>query len=482
MKEFQAILTAFDDWLWGNWLLFVLLGVGILYTVITGGIQIRRFGYIIRKTVWEPIRSKNKESKESGTISSFQALCTAVASCVGSGNIVGVSTAVLAGGMGAIFWMWIAAFFGMATIFAEAVLAQTYKTTDDQGHVTGGPAYYISKGLGSKKLAAFFSISIIIALGFIGNMVQSNSIADAFQTAFSLPPLLIGVIISALAAFVFFGGMGRIAAFTEKVVPIMAALYLLGGLIVLLANASHIIPALKMVFVGAFDPAAATGGIIGAGVKEAMRYGVARGLFSNEAGMGSAPNAAAAADVSHPVKQGLVQMLSVFIDTILICSTTAFMLLLSGVPIDAYSEGMNFVQAAVHSQVGPFGPLFITVSIFLFAFSSLVGNYYYTESNFRFIRDSKTGLLVFRLTCVAAIFIGAQMSFSMVWDLADVLMGLMALVNLVAILLLGGKAIRVLRDYQKQRRAGKNPVYRYDEVGVGSPEIWNEAHAKKWED
>ena len=213
-----------------------------------------------------------------------------------------------------------------------------------------------------------------------------------------------------------------------------------------------------------------------------IMQGIKRGLYSNEAGMGSAPNAAAAADVSHPVKQGLVQMLSVFIDTILICSTTAFMLLLSGVPIDAYSEGMNFVQAAVHSQVGPFGPLFITVSIFLFAFSSLVGNYYYTESNFRFIRDSKTGLLVFRLTCVAAIFIGAQMSFSMVWDLADVLMGLMALVNLVAILLLGGKAIRVLKDYQKQRRAGKNPVYRYDEVGVGSPEIWNEAHAKKWED
>lgn len=235
---------------------------------------------------------------------------------------------------------------------------------------------------------------------------------------------------------------------------------------------------LSMIVSQAFDPKAMFAGI-GA---SCIMQGIKRGLYSNEAGMGSAPNAAAAADVSHPVKQGLVQMLSVFIDTILICSTTAFMLLLSGVPIDAYSEGMNFVQAAVHSQVGPFGPLFITVSIFLFAFSSLVGNYYYTESNFRFIRDSKTGLLVFRLTCVAAIFIGAQMSFSMVWDLADVLMGLMALVNLVAILLLGGKAIRVLRDYQKQRRAGKNPVYRYDEVGVGSPEIWNEAHAKKWED
>lgn len=258
----------------------------------------------------------------------------------------------------------------------------------------------------------------------------------------------------------------------------MGIFYLAVSLFIIVTHYQFIPQMFGDIFGNAFDLRAIFGGFAGS----CVMHGIKRGLFSNEAGVGSAPNAAASAAVSHPVKQGLVQMLSVFIDTILICSTTAFMLLLSGVPIDAYSEGMNFVQAAVHSQVGPFGPLFITVSIFLFAFSSLVGNYYYTESNFRFIRDSKTGLLVFRLTCVAAIFIGAQMSFSMVWDLADVLMGLMALVNLVAILLLGGKAIRVLRDYQKQRRAGKNPVYRYDEVGVGSPEIWNEAHAKKWED
>ena len=472
--------------LWGRGMLLCFLLVGFLFTVGTRFFQVRWLSKWMRLTVGSLFARKGGRQKlPAHSITPFQALSTALAAAIGTGNIVGVATALLAGGPGAIFWMWIIAFFGMATIYGEAVLAQTFKTKDETGHVIGGPVYYIRqafKGTFGKILAGFFALAIIFALGFTGNMVQSNSIADAFQTAFSLPPLLIGVIISALAAFVFFGGMGRIAAFTEKVVPIMAALYLLGGLIVLLANASHIIPALKMVFVGAFDPAAATGGIIGAGVKEAMRYGVARGLFSNEAGIGAAACAAGSAGVSHPAKQGLVQVLSVFIDTILICSTTAFMLLLSGVPIDAYSEGMNFVQAAVHSQVGPFGPLFITVSIFLFAFSSLVGNYYYTESNFRFIRDSKTGLLVFRLTCVAAIFIGAQMSFSMVWDLADVLMGLMALVNLVAILLLGGKAIRVLKDYQKQRRAGKNPVYRYDEVGVGSPEIWNEAHAKKWED
>ena len=265
MEQLTKIVSEINGFLWGMYCLIPLLcGVGIYFTLKLDFIQIRRFGLAVKSTFGGLTLHGERAGKQG--MSSFQSLATAIAAQVGTGNLAGAATAIAMGGPGAIFWMWIAAFFGMATIFAEAVLAQTYKTTDDQGHVTGGPAYYISKGLGSKKLAAFFSISIIIALGFIGNMVQSNSIADAFQTAFSLPPLLIGVIISALAAFVFFGGMGRIAAFTEKVVPIMAALYLLGGLIVLLANASHIIPALKMVFVGAFDPAAATGGIIGAGV------------------------------------------------------------------------------------------------------------------------------------------------------------------------------------------------------------------------
>lgn len=321
MEQLTKIVSEINGFLWGMYCLIPLLcGVGIYFTLKLDFIQIRRFGLAVKSTFGGLTLHGERAGKQG--MSSFQSLATAIAAQVGTGNLAGAATAIAMGGPGAIFWMWIAAFFGMATIFAEAVLAQTYKTTDDQGHVTGGPAYYISKGLGSKKLAAFFSISIIIALGFIGNMVQSNSIADAFQTAFSLPPLLIGVIISALAAFVFFGGMGRIAAFTEKVVPIMAALYLLGGLIVLLANASHIIPALKMVFVGAFDPAAATGGIIGAGVKEAMRYGVARGLFSNEAGMGSTPHAHAVAKVKYPAQQGFVAIVGVFVDTFIVLNMT----------------------------------------------------------------------------------------------------------------------------------------------------------------
>ena len=288
---------------------------------------------------------------------------------------------------------------------------------------------------------------------------------------------MVGAVLAILTGVCIFGGVQRISAITSGIVPVMAAVYIALGLFITVKNIGQVPHMLALIFSQAFDPKAMFAGI-GA---SCVMQGIKRGLYSNEAGMGSAPNAAAAADVSHPVKQGLVQMLSVFIDTILICSTTAFMLLLSGVPIDAYKEGMNFVQAAVHAQVGPAGPVFITVSIFLFAFSSLVGNYYYTESNLKFIKDSKPLLLVFRLTCVAAIFIGVQMDFSMVWDLADVLMGLMALVNLVAILLLGGKAVKVLKDYMEQKKAGKNPVYRWDEVQIGDRTVWDEAHARKWE-
>lgn len=363
MEQLTKIVSEINGFLWGMYCLIPLLcGVGIYFTLKLDFIQIRRFGLAVKSTFGGLTLHGERAGKQG--MSSFQSLATAIAAQVGTGNLAGAATAIAMGGPGAIFWMWIAAFFGMATIFAEAVLAQTYKTTDDQGHVTGGPAYYISKGLGSKKLAAFFSISIIIALGFIGNMVQSNSIADAFQTAFSLPPLLIGVIISALAAFVFFGGMGRIAAFTEKVVPIMAALYLLGGLIVLLANASHIIPALKMVFVGAFDPAAATGGIIGAGVKEAMRYGVARGLFSNEAGLGSTPHAHALAKVERPQDQGAVAILGVFVDTFVVLTLTGLVLITSGL-IPQGMTGTSLTQAAFSQAFGGFGPIFIAVCMFL---------------------------------------------------------------------------------------------------------------------
>ena len=377
MEQLTKIVSEINGFLWGMYCLIPLLcGVGIYFTLKLDFIQIRRFGLAVKSTFGGLTLHGERAGKQG--MSSFQSLATAIAAQVGTGNLAGAATAIAMGGPGAIFWMWIAAFFGMATIFAEAVLAQTYKTTDDQGHVTGGPAYYISKGLGSKKLAAFFSISIIIALGFIGNMVQSNSIADAFQTAFSLPPLLIGVIISALAAFVFFGGMGRIAAFTEKVVPIMAALYLLGGLIVLLANASHIIPALKMVFVGAFDPAAATGGIIGAGVKEAMRYGVARGLFSNEAGMGSTPHAHAVAKVKYPAQQGFVAIVGVFVDTFIVLNMTAFVIFVTN-SIDGSTTGIALPQKAFENGLGSFGITFVAICLFFFAFSTIIGWYFFAR-------------------------------------------------------------------------------------------------------
>ena len=454
----------------------LLLTAGVFFTLRTRLLPVRLFRDMIAA-----VCEKN-QSRDS--LSSFQTLIVSTATRVGMGNLVGVVAAVSAGGAGAVFWMWVTALLGASTSFVESTLAQKYRQPDPlYGGQRGGPAYYIQKALGSRFFGVVFAVLLIACFAYGFNALQAYNAGSALQ--YYLPgysesvwPAVVGAVLALLTGLCIFGGVRRISAITSGIVPVMAAIYIALGLFITVKNIGQVPYMLSMIVSQAFDPKAMFAGI-GA---SCIMQGIKRGLYSNEAGMGSAPNAAAAADVSHPVKQGLVQMLSVFIDTILICSTTAFMLLLSGVPIDAYSEGMNFVQAAVHSQVGPFGPLFITVSIFLFAFSSLVGNYYYTESNFRFIRDSKTGLLVFRLTCVAAIFIGAQMSFSMVWDLADVLMGLMALVNLVAILLLGGKAIRVLRDYQKQRRAGKNPVYRYDEVGVGSPEIWNEAHAKKWED
>ena len=471
----DMIINEISNIMYSYLLIILLLAVGLYFTFRTKFIQFRMFA--------ESIRVVGEKPDKAGSISSFQALMVSTASRVGTGNIIGISTAICLGGFGAVFWMWIIAIIGGASAFIESTLAQIYKRRNPEtGESYGGPSYYIEAALHSRPLAVIFAVALILTYAGGFNMLASYNLQSTFS-GYSFynaesTPWVIGAILAVLVGYCVMGGGKRIIKFTSTLVPFMGGLYVLVSLVVLVMNIGNLPYVFGRIFSEAFDFQAIFSGFAGS----AMMYGIKRGLYSNEAGVGSAPNAAASANVSHPVKQGLVQMLSVFIDTILICSTTAFMLLLSGVPIDAYSEGMNFVQAAVHSQVGPFGPLFITVSIFLFAFSSLVGNYYYTESNFRFIRDSKTGLLVFRLTCVAAIFIGAQMSFSMVWDLADVLMGLMALVNLVAILLLGGKAIRVLRDYQKQRRAGKNPVYRYDEVGVGSPEIWNEAHAKKWED
>lgn len=444
MEQLTRIVSDINGFLWGMYCLIPLLcGVGIYFTLKLDFIQIRRFGMAVKSTFGQLTLHGERAGKHG--MSSFQSLATAIAAQVGTGNLAGAATAIAAGGPGAIFWMWIAAFFGMATIFAEAVLAQTYKTRDDAGHVTGGPAYYISKGLGSRKLAVFFSISLIIALGFIGNMVQSNSIADAFQKAFSVPPLLIGVVMAGLAAFVFFGGMGRIAAFTEKVVPIMAGLYLLGGLIVLVANADQLIPAFKMIIVGAFDPSAATGGLIGASVKEAMRYGVARGLFSNEAGMGSTPHAHAVANVKYPAQQGFVAIVGVFVDTFIVLNMTAFVIFVTGT-LDGSTTGIALTQKAFETGLGSFGLSFVAVCLFFFAFSTIIGWYFFGEQNIKFLFGTR-GTTPYRIIVMAFIVLGSVLQVNLVWELADMFNGLMVLPNLIALVGLSKVVGMALKDY-----------------------------------
>ncbi len=373
MKEFQAILTAFDDWLWGNWLLFVLLGVGILYTVITGGIQIRRFGYIIRKTVWEPIRSKNKESKESGTISSFQALCTAVASCVGSGNIVGVSTAVLAGGMGAIFWMWVAAFVGMATKYGEIILGMLYREKNEEGNYVGGPMYYIKKGLHIPWLAtlcAFFMVTQIIG----GNFIQSNTISGVMKENFGVPYMTTGIVLVLLIFVITLGGLKRLAHVAQTLVPSMALIYVAGGLIIILANITKVPGVVADIFAGAFGLRAMAGGAMGS-MLIAMQKGVARGLYSNEAGEGSAPVIHSAAQVDHPVEQGITGVAEVFLDTFVICTITGLILGVTGV-LDSGAPG-NVL--AINAFASVWEPLRYVVALCLLLFSSttLMSQWYF---------------------------------------------------------------------------------------------------------
>lgn len=476
MESINQVLGSVSNFMYTYILIIMLVAAGLWFTLRTRFVQFRLFP--------EALRVLTEKKRDGKDISSFQALMISTASRVGTGNIAGVATAIAAstaiGGYGAIFWMWLLALIGAASAFIESTLAQLYKQKNGTDFV-GGPAYYIQKALGSRKLGVLFSVLLIACFAYGFNALQSFNAGSSLKYYIpeydsSFWPYLVGGILALLTALTIFGGVHRISGLVSAVVPVMAFIYIGLGLYITFSNLSDVPAMFAMIFEQAFNTQAIFGGFAGSCVMQ----GIKRGLYSNEAGMGSAPNAAAAADVSHPVKQGLVQMLSVFIDTILICTTTAFMLLLSGVPIDESVQGMDYVQAAVFQQVGEFGPLFITISIFLFAFSSLVGNYYYTETNFKFIRDSRIGLLVFRCSCVAAIFIGALLDFSTVWTLADILMGLMAMVNLVVILLLGNKALAALKDYTSQRRKGENPVFRAKDTGIGDPEVWNEEHARKW--
>ena len=373
MNGLLEVLTKIDNWLWGNWLLFVLLGVGLLYTIITGGVQIRHFGYIIRTVLWEPLLAQKKDAKSEGTISSFQALCTAVASCVGSGNIVGVSTAVLAGGMGAIFWMWVAAFFGMATKYGEVVLGMLYREKNEEGNFVGGPMYYIKKGLHLPWLAvltAFFMVTQIIG----GNFIQSNTISGVMKDNFSIPPLATGIALVILIFVITLGGLKRLAHVAQRLVPSMALLYVVGGLIIILANITKLPGVFAEIFTGAFGLRAAAGGALGSMIM-AMQKGVARGLYSNEAGEGSAPVIHSAAEVNHPSEQGITGVVEVFLDTFVICTITGLTLGVTGV----LDSGVDGSVLAIYAFGSVWPPLryVVSVCLLMFCFTTLMSQWYF---------------------------------------------------------------------------------------------------------
>lgn len=431
----------------------LLLSCGIFYSTFLGFPQLSKLKKAFSNTFGGLFRKKDKDDDASG-MSSFQALATAVAAQVGTGNVAGVATAIMMGGPGAIFWMWVSAFFGMGTIFSEAVLAQRYREKRD-GQYVGGPAYYISNGFKgtkaekySKFLSTFFSVAIIAALGFVGNMVQSNSISSAINKSTGMNPLLIGVILSVCAALVFIGGMKRIASFAELVVPVMALLYILGSIIVMIIFRDQVVPSLRAIFIGAFNPAAVGGGIIGTTVTQAMRYGVTRGLFSNEAGMGSTPHAHAAAEVKHPVEQGLVAMVGVWICTVIVCTSTAMVVLVTGSNADPSLSGALVTQNAFTLAFGKFGEHFLAICLTFFAFTTIIGWYYFGETNIRRLFGKK-GILPYRIVVIAFIIGGSLLTsqVNLVWLTADLFNGIMVFPNLIALVILSPKVRELLRGY-----------------------------------
>ena len=436
MAIFTAAIEQASDILWNSLLLFLLVGTGVFFTIRLRGVQLRRFGEGFHR-VFGGFTLRGKKADDQG-MSSFQALATAIAAQVGTGNITGCATALVSGGPGALFWVWVSAFFGMATIYAEAVLAQRYRTTVN-GKVTGGPAYYIRaafKGTFGKVLAGVFSVLIILALGFMGNMVQSNSIGDAFHNAFGISHLAVGIVVALIAAFIFLGGVQRIAAVTEKIVPIMAAFYILGCIVILVMNHKALPGAFAQIFVLAFNPQAMAGGVAGVTVQQAMRFGVARGLFSNEAGMGSTPHAHALAKVNHPREQGAVAILGVFIDTFVVLTLTGLVLITSGLIPDGLT-GTALTQAAFSQAFGGFGPVFIAICMFFFAFSTIIGWYFFGQSNFKTLFGEKA-LPVYSAIVVVFILVGSTLKVDLVWAMADFFNGLMAVPNLLALLALSG--------------------------------------------
>ena len=466
------IVLAISNFMYTYLLVILLLAAGLYFTFRTRFIQFRMFRESLRVVAERPDRA--------GTVSSFQALMVSTASRVGTGNIIGVSVAICIGGYGAVFWMWLIAIMGGATAFIESTLAQIYKRRNaETGESYGGPAYYIEAALHSRPLAVLFALSLIATYAGGFNMLCSFNLQSTFA-AYSfytdnqeLMPWVIGGVAALLTCFCVMGGGKRIIAFASTLVPFMGGLYVLVAVIVVVLNLELLPQVFVRIFQGAFDFQA----IFGAFTSSALMQGIKRGLFSNEAGVGSAPNAAAAANVSHPVKQGLVQMLSVFLDTLLICSATALMLLCSGVEPTEAAQGAPYVQAALSASFGELGPIFITVAMVLFAFTTLIGNLFYVDNALAYLMKrvpSKQFMFVFRIAAVLLIFLGAGLSIDLVWNLADVLMGIMVMINVPVILFLSRPALAALKDYAAQRKTGRNPVFKASSVGLKEKtDYWN---------
>ncbi|MDO5717352.1 MAG: sodium:alanine symporter family protein [Tissierellia bacterium] len=463
MEGLLKVVSAINNILWGPPMMIILGGFGIISTIYLGFPQFKRLGMGFKNSFGKIFA--REEGKE-GSMSSFQSLATAIAAQVGTGNIGGVATAIVSGGPGAIFWMWLVAIIGMSTISVEALLAQEYRETRG-GEFVGGPAYYISKGFKEKGheglgkfLGGFFAVTIILALGFIGNMVQSNSIAGVMESAFGIKPIFIGIILAIFAALIFVGGMKRIAKFTELVVPIMAAIYIIGSIAILVKFNHMIGPVLAAIFKGAFSSKAVLGGAAGVAVKTAIRYGIARGLFSNEAGMGSTPNSHAVADVEHPVIQGTVAMVGVFIDTIIVCTATALIVLSTGAD-QLGLQGPVVTQEAFRTAFGDGGAKFLAIALMFFAFTTIVGWYYFGEGNNKYLFNSKGAVRVYQGLVLVFIVLGSTLNVELVWELADMFNGVMVIPNVIGLFVLLKHAKMMYDDFDRQVQSGEALHYDY---------------------
>lgn len=468
MNFLENFISVLNNYLWSYILIALLITLGLFFSFKSKFVQIRYFKEMFRLLGEGASKSGREKHKGKKGVSSFQAFCISTASRVGTGNLAGVAIAIASGGPGAVFWMWLIALIGGASSFVESTLAQIYKVEDEHGF-RGGPAYYMEKALNKKWMGIIFSILITVSYGLVFNSVQANTISLAFEQAFGVNTLIIGLILAVLTSLIIFGGVKRIARASEIIVPIMAITYVIVALFVILKNIGSIPSIFSLIIENAFGIKQVVGGGLGA----AVLMGIKRGLFSNEAGMGSAPNAAATANVTHPAKQGLIQTLGVFTDTILICSATSFIVLISGSYLKSDLTGIQLTQAALSSQVGSWGNTFIAICIFLFAFSSVIGNYYYGETNIEFLKGSKTSLFLYRICVIGMVIFGSIAKIQIVWDMADLFMGFMAIINLIAITMLSKIAFAALKDYDRQKKQGIEPVFYADSIeGLNNIECW----------